>query len=182
MPQIAQQDYLYIKPVNASVVGDDAAALGQLRKALDNGTILDCLVCVPAYLVGGVTEQNLSKVLSYSSESGRILCFDSLNQPRIIDVVYSQQQYEGLAAIQRGENEKGYGSPALPSLLSVNGYLQDDEIPAYICVDGYKLDVDTRDGKLTRLSISQDKPDPGIGFVNITWEDAQKLIGLPINQ
>lgn len=179
MPQIAQQDYLYIKPEIAVVVGDDAAALGQLKRAMDNGTISDCLVCVPAYLAGGVTEQNLSKVLSYSPESGRILCLDSLNQQRIIYVVYSQQQYEGLAAIQKGENEKGYEVPALPSLISVNEYLQDDETSAYICVEGKYLIGYTDDNDNLEKIVKSDVDAEG-RFVNITWEDAQKLIGLPI--
>lgn len=179
MPQIAQQDYLYIKPVNAPTVSTDAAALGQLRRALDNGTIADCLI-YNARLDDGAEDPNVSKVLSYYSKSGGVCIYDLGNgEIATIEAPYTEQQYEGLAAIQREEKLNLQTGNVLPSLVLKSEGINDDENNAYITVNNHFLIPDVESGEIIALSLGEDasaQPQR----VEITWEDAQKLIGLPI--
>lgn len=185
MPQIAQQDYLYIKPVNANVVANDAAALGQLRGAIDKGTIWDCIIFFPCDNEGE-DYPNISKVLSYNPD--KITIYDnSADKTAIINVPYTQQQYEVLAAIQRESISNGYDEPStirLPA-LSLSGSdrdtLTDSNTGCYICVDSHILKGIKKDSYLDSLTLGEQISELQ-DYINITWEDAQKLIGLPINQ
>lgn len=179
MPQVAQQDYIKIAPKIGRALTDDAAALAQLAGHLKRGTLLDVLLS--DYPENG----SLTRVAFFVTDTRQIGFIDSDDfSVSGIAVDFSEKQYEGLSAIQLAEDEReGATIPSFPSLtVDENDFLMDDEQGVLICVDDYKLIATDNEGNLASLSISQDKVDPdNDDFVNITWEDAQKLIGLPIS-
>lgn len=177
MPQIAQQDYIRVAPKIGRGLNDDAVALAQLAGHLERGTLFDVLLS--DYPENG----SLTRVAFFVTDTRQIGFIDSDDfSVSAIAVNFSEKQYEGLSAVQLAIDEYTHGpEQALPLLTTQGQWLMEDNDSIFICVDGYKLDVDTNEGKLMRLSISQNKPDPdNDDWVNITWEDAQKLIGLPI--
>mgnify|MGYP003300459813 CR=1 FL=1 len=181
MPQIAQQDYLYIRPVNASTVSTDAAALGQLRRAVDNGTIWDCVIKNP-FVFDGIAGPNWGRVIgAYTEASRRVTIWDAGNdEAGVISLLHTQLQYEGLAAIQASLKENGNPVDEIPDLGTANGYLGELSYGNYVAVDGHYIIPTITDNKIASLSIGEQISE-GDDFINITWEDAQKLIGLPIN-
>lgn len=180
MPQIGQRDYLYIKPVNADTVVNDAAALGQLKKAMESGTAWDCLIANYGYYEEGLV--NLSRVLCVYGEPvvGSLFLFDA-DAGRIVECVFSNTttQYEGLAAIQAELKAGGSIITKLPVLANSEGGLMEVYDGTYVSVDGCYLIPTIDSARIVSLSIGDKIPD-GTDFINITWEDAQKLIGLPI--
>ena len=181
MPQIAQQDYIYIRPVNANTVQNDAAALGQLKKAMESGTAWDCLIIDYSIYEEGI--EHLGKVLGVYKEpvGGSLYLLDG-NGGQIVECVLSNTttQYEGLAAIQVGLKAGGNPISEVPNLMNVGG-LQEADGGNFVSVDGCYLIPTIDSARIVSLSIG-DKIPEGADFINITWEDAQKLIGLPINQ
>lgn len=182
MPQVAQQDYMKIAPKLGRGIQEDAAAKARIKQLLQRGTILDAVITT-------AFEENTED----SGENGRVLGFfkdqnvyvyDGFNEEIMtINTPYSERQYEGLSAVQSAiDSSFGVGA-FMPILDKVNQQLVEHDDIIFICVDGYKLDINENDGILQRLSLSQDKPNPETeDFINISWEDAQKLIGLPIYQ
>lgn len=182
MPQIAQQDYLRIKPVNGLTVVTDAAALGQMRKAVESGTIWDCIV---ENLTGGEDEPNYGKVIGYISPNefglATVSVFDPQNdEAQVVSLYYSITQYEGLAAIQAGLRAEGYDISEVPK-LSYDAGLREADGGTLVSVDRHYLIPGIDSGRIVSLSIGEEIHSE-YEITNITWEDAQKLIGLPITQ
>lgn len=184
MPQIAQQDYLRIKPVNGLTVVTDAAALEQMRKAVESGTIWDCIV---ENLTGGEDESNYGKVIGYISPNefglATVSVFDPQNdEVQVVSLYYSTTQYEGLAAIQAGLRAGGYDISEVPILSVDVGLLREGDGGTLVSVDGHSLIPNVDSARIVSLSIGEKINPAEESFTNITWEDAQKLIGLPIVQ
>lgn len=175
MPSIAQQDYIIIAPKEGRALADDAAAMGQLKKAVLNGTSFDCLLKDPITVETGLTR------VVYTDEAGVAFIDPSNDSVNNILPEYTPDQYSGLAAVQEEVDRiEGNISTSIPVLTMGNDdTLKDDNSGYSICVDGKYLDV-TGEETVTALAISDEGPAEGETFINITWDDAQKLIGLPL--
>lgn len=178
MPQIAQQDYIVIKPKKGRAANVDAECLRRLKQACENGTIFDCIIYEPTV----AEESDFSRVIAGYDIS--ILLYSAGDTEIVsIEFPYTVTQYQGLAAVQEAEDEYSGGvEEVLPSLsLVLGGYLNEDNEGIPICVNGFRLSVTAPDGTIAALEISDTKPAEGEDFINIAWEDALKLIGLPIS-
>ena len=176
MPQIAQQDYIVIKPKAGRAAQDDAECLRRLKQACENGTIFDCLV-------GDITaiEGTLGRVLGAHNDGSYIDIYNQSNsEPYALELPYTVEQYSGLAVVQEAVDGLGMMED-LPVMEAREGYLYESNNLVAICVNGFKLSATASGGTLTALEISDTKPDDGEDFINIAWEDALKLIGLPIS-
>lgn len=176
MPQIAQQDYKVIAPKPGRAFFNDAAALGELKKAVLNGIGFDCLI---KDTIQG--DGDINRVLGFYPE-GTAVSYYSLAEGEVIKTItpdYTPTQYQGLAAVQEAIDEMDGVMTELPTLENGGSRLAEGTNAYWICVDGKYLTPTASGGKLTALAIAETGPTEG--FVNITWEDAQKLIGLPIS-
>lgn len=173
MPSIAQQDYKIIAPKEGRGFNNDAAALGELKKSILNGIGFDCIIKDTVAYDG-----DFNRVLGFypNGNTADVWSFGN-SEVLTINMKYTVAQYEGLAAVQEQMDEASGLMSIVPS-LTVNGdKLQEDSEGYYICVDNKYLIV-TGDETVTALTIAETGPTEH--FVNITWEDAQKLIGLPL--
>ena len=176
MPQIAQQDYIVIKPKEGRAANVDAECLRRLKQACENGTIFDCLV-------GNIlmNEGAIDRVLGFYEDGTLIRVSDvANNEDGLIELPYTVEQYSGLAAVQNAVDETIEVMTQLPELHNANGYLWDNTSGEIIGVNGYKLAVTASGGILTALEISDVELGDDDDFVNIAWEDALKLVGLPL--
>lgn len=179
MPSIAQQDYKVIAPKPGRDCSTDAAALGELKKAVLNGIGFDCLLKDIA-----ADEGTLGRILGFHEDSFSVDVWDAANSQSVnIELPCTVTQYQGLAAVQQAVDEKYGLMGSLPLLTTVShNYLSEDDLGGHICVDNKYLIITVGEGgKLTSLTMADTGPSQSDTFVNITWEDAQKLIGLHIN-
>ena len=179
MPQIAQQDYIVIKPKEGRAANVDAECLRRLKLACENGTIFDCLVKD----ITIAEDNSLGRVLGKGLNNNSADIYDTGNaEPYTLELPYTVEQYSGLAAVQEAEDEYlETAASDMPSLGNSDGFLSEFIEGLSICVNDFKLFVTVSGGILTALEISDTKPDESDDFINIAWEDALKLIGLPIS-
>lgn len=174
MPQIAQQDYKVIAPKPGRDFKKDAAALGELKRSILNGIGFDCLIKDTLALEG-----DFSRVLGLYPD-GSVVAVYSIpeHQNKEYEMPYTVEQYEGLSSVQNAIDVYGLAR-VLPLLTKGqdNVHLNEDDSGYFICVDGKYLIV-TGESNIEALAIAENGPSEY--FVNITWEDAQKLIGLPL--
>ena len=177
MPSIAQQDYKVIAPKDGRGFMEDAAALAELKKAVLNGIGFDCLLKNIADDDGA-----LDRVLGFYEDCSDVYCFSTGNGGIVhIELPHTVAQYQGLAAVQNAiDEEDGTVMSALPTFRVEANNLFENNTGYWPCVDGKFLIPAVSGGKLASLTIAE--TGPANGFVNITWEDAQKLIGLPITE
>lgn len=177
MPSIAQQDYIVIK-TSASLrpFTIDAAALSQIAGCISRGNIYDCLL----QNYDG-NDEYFTRIIAFAPSSKTIFFYQwTSGEVDNAEVSYTVTQYQGLAAVQEAEDEiLGEVMLALPALKTADSHLIEKENGYPICADSKFLIPAVSDGKLASLTIAE--TGPVNGFVNITWEDAQKLIGLPIS-
>lgn len=177
MPSIAQQDYIVIKPKEGRAAQDDAECLHKLKSALLNGTILDCIIydTVPR-------EGDFSRIIGGYKDA---INFYSPGDTEIkgLNLDYTPTQYSGLAAVQEAEDEWNKQAVSLLPALTADGgdLLAEDVMAIPICSGGFRIKIIyDGDSKVANLELTDTKPAEGEDFINISWEDAQKLIGLPI--
>lgn len=168
MPQIAQQDYL--RPQGKTQY--DCHLLAALAHNIQQGTIFDTIM---SYINGDEEKVNMriSLLQEVADTQTDIYYYDSVSTVMdLISITYTQTQYEGLAAIQ----DAFEGWDAVPELEKDDGFLYDTLSGDYVTTGGKKL-IPTigEDGLLSDIEISTQEY-PG---TEISWEDAQKLIGLP---
>lgn len=174
MPSIAQQDYL--RPRCKSV--NDCHLLAALAHNIQYGTIFDTIIVFEA-ITGDDDE---TRPIAYDADHGagaNVIYYNSANgEVSTIAVPYTQTQYEGLAAIQDGVNDY----ETIPALIAIRGHLVDEVSGEYVCVDDKFLSVTVSDdNKIATIAISDESAVEGQEeWENISWEDAQKLIGLPV--
>lgn len=175
MPQIAQQDYKVIAPKEGRGFLKDAAALGELKKSVLNGTILDCLIKDTIDRDGDV-----NRVLGFYPIGTSVSIYSHANEViENIELPYTVEQYEGLSSVQNNMDEVVGLMYKIPEFTVTNGHLEVDDPSVFICVDGKYLTVTVSAfDNIEALTIAENGP--AEDFVNITWEDAQKLIGLPL--
>lgn len=134
-------------------------------------------------------EDSYNRVVSASlevpAESMSITVYDAGDAEfKYQTLEYTVAQYQGLAAIQHAIDEKYRLMLNLPPLEfdgednSLN--VASSQANIYVCVDGKKIITTIVEDKIKALTLSETGPAADERFVNITWEDAQKLIGLPI--
>lgn len=186
MPSIAQQDYIIIAPKEGRALNQDAAAMGQLKKAVLNGTSFDCLLKHFQEPLANTLDRVLGIGIDGSSGGAAIHISNIAdNSVEVLELLYTPEQYSGLATVQEAEDiELGEVLTEMPSLVKANSGLIENILVEnaggyLICVNGKYLIV-TGEETITALAISDEGPGESDGFVNISWEDAQKLIGLPI--
>ena len=172
MPQIANQDYNVIRPVYADVIEHDASALGMLSGHIKRGTIFDVLIEQSSY--------GIAKVITLKGDYGVIFITPEDNSIQEISIDWSPTQYEGLAAVQVAcqiEDE-------LPQLgMNASGVLLESNKETYLCVDGKLVNVTTNELSLVAtLSVSNDVPGQDDSWVNVSFEELQKLVGVLISE
>lgn len=180
MPQIAQQDYKVIAPKPGRSFNQDAAALGEIKKAILNGIGFDCLV-----KNAGISDKGtLDRILGFYEDGSLVKYYDSGDgEIKGSDIPYTPIQYQGLAAVQNAVDEaSGELMGRIPELTAI-GYGSEQRLavdtPNYaICVDGKYLTPTISNQQIQSIAIAETGPTGH--FINITWEDAQKLIGLPL--
>ncbi len=168
MPQIAQQDYL--RPSGKSI--NDCHLLAALAHNIQQGTIFDTLI----EAINANAAREISRIVAYNpadEDCATVFYCDTVNTTiAALEICYNSIQYEGLAAIQDARETFDY----IPAFRAEGGLLFETEDSEYVGVDGKKLAVTVKDGKIAALTISEENDTD----VDISWEDAQKLIGLPI--
>ena len=179
MPQIANQDYKIIAPTPGRPVNVDAAALGELAKALLNGTIYDCIVISPL-----LANSEDTALIGCVSKVRGVFTLGFINPDDFsigsIEILYTPDQYQGLAAIQA---EVDRIDDAVSSELPIfradsNGLLYEENSGYQICTpEGYWCRVTIENDKIASIKASDNKIEDD--FIAISIEDAQKLIGLP---
>lgn len=173
MPSIAQQDYLRIVATHPSdIPWTVCEVLAGLAGAIAKGTIFD--VVIEHQGTDGSFNFVRPFAVSLSSTINTISAWDVFNAgPILYEIEYTQTQYEGLAAIQDATEEYD----EVPELMWASDYLQDSN-GKFICVGGKKLSLIVTDSNtIQALAISDVEDADGL---NISFEDAQKLIGLPL--
>lgn len=181
MPSIAQQDYIVIKPNSSRAALSDAECLSKLKLACLNKTIFDCLVFDPFITGEDCYNRVISASLEGPADSFGVTVYDAGDAEFKTQLLeYTVAQYQGLAAIQQAIDEKYRLMLSLPSLETDGGtyYLYVVNPSTAVCVDGKCLIV-TGSDTIEAIEIAETGPGESEPFVNITWEDAQKLIGLP---
>ena len=174
MPQIAQQDYKVIAPKEGRAVVVDAAALAELKKAILAGIGFDCIV--ETAKDEGVS--CLGRIEGLYADASCFAFLDMFNSElSVFGLEYTVTQYQGLAAVQEAIDETLGVMNAFPAFSTDDSYLIEDGERVLVCVDGKFLTV-TGSATIEALTIAETGPTEN--FVNITWEDAQKLIGLPL--
>lgn len=177
MPSIAQQDYKVIAPKQGRDFKADVAALGELKKAILNGIGFDCII--KDTMAG---DEVFNRVLGFYPDGSSVDVWSLANSDKhTIEMFYTVTQYQGLAAVQEAMDKLFDIQNEVP-ILEVNDahILASAEDDAFVCIDGKYLLPEKADGKLASITIAETGPGEDTPFVNITWEDAQKLIGLPI--
>lgn len=176
MPQIANQDYNIVAPQYADCITVDAAAMGVLVGHLKRGTIFDVLV-EKYYDPNDTTSRIINAYIRADGQGGIRAWSDAEGEFPLLVFLYTQTQYEGLAAVQ----EACGIHDSLP-VFEVTGssYLSETESGNILCVDGKMLSVGGT-GEIESLEMTNLDPIPGFDSKDISWEDAQKLIGLPLD-
>lgn len=162
MPSIAQQDYL--RPSGKALT--DCHLLAALAHNIQQGTIFDTIMTV-------VTLGETDQIRPYSVDSaGYIYLYYPYDAEAVsIQITYTQTQYEGLAAIQ--DTAGGYYD--IPVLALRGGYLAEDVVlDDELTIGGKKIAATVKDGHLVNIAISEVE----YNGTEISWEDAQKLIGV----
>lgn len=170
MPQMANQDYNVISvpdQLSESVFGSVA-----VLRHIEQQNIFD--VIIDQQSTSGYKGKSRIVAVYEDYETGRpgIVYFNGNIQSSVL-FQFTLAQYEGLAAIAEAR-----GLDSIAELGISNGTLGILFEETRICVDGYLLNAINTDGKLTGLSIGNKATGE---FIDITWEDAQKLIGLPVS-
>lgn len=176
MPQIAQQDYKVIAPKYGRGFLNDAAALGELKRSILNGIGFDCLI---KDTIAG--DGDVNRVLGFYPIGTFVSIYSHSNEIfESIELPYTVEQYEGLSVVQLAVDEQRGGVQDHLPVLEDSEILLEANSGYPICVDGKYLTVTaSSDSKIEALAIAENGPSDD-AFINITWEDAQKLIGLPL--
>lgn len=183
MPQIANQDYNLVKATpGIANIGVDAHVLGELKRHFLQGTIFDVIID---------EKSTFRRVVAANEDSVAIAYMDLVKN---IAIDYTLPQCEGLAAIQQAAIAAGKKVDRFPELYPVAD-TQGQEVLVAKVKDGVSLivlnengnglvpDVDG-DGNIAELLDSGHRPEveDTQGYITISSEDIQKLIGLPISE
>lgn len=181
MPQAAQQDYLVIKGAEVT----DYRLIAKVASLIERKTLFDAVIAIEA--TGEYPFFAECRPLSIDGAPGfnpKVYIFYDGSYSSIEIPPFTQTQFEGLAAIQEAENT--YGEIA----LGVNTYGSDPDIYLYeseegnfICSDGklLKVALTQKEGDVYEITaIEQTTKTLDDGYVNVSFEDAQKLIGLTV--
>lgn len=173
----------------------DYGFLSQVRERINNGLLYDTIIVYfeqTQSLPPGPKETVEYLPVSFNENDQEVRIARGYDPKAFIVPDYTETQFEGVAAIQEAL-ESPFLVDLVTAVLDPEGseeqediYLMEDNSSAYICVDGYLLEIGTseiEEGEVvTSITKSNLQPVEGEDFVNITMEDAQKLIGIPINR
>lgn len=190
MPSIAQQDNLRLEAKSGDGRGDYGLQL-QLLNAIERKTIFDVIYRIKAEsLDGGTTFMEMRpQVGGVENSDGQkvyAVIFPAVlsQQPLVFRITNTAEQLSGLSAIQQAADYYDGLSFAQAELDGVN-YLIEDNAAGSICVDGKMLAItlgeDNGEDYAPIVTIQQSEVAPPSGTItNISWEDAQKLIGVSV--
>ncbi len=179
---IKNKDQIIIYPKYADHVSVDAAALAEIRGYIEKKIVCDVLLYCP---FNNSVQNSYTKVIAFN-DSG-IYAFNGIhddddvnNKIRFIVCDLTQDQYIGLAEVQKAVGNKNYFNISERDYNNTY-YLCDDSTQKFICVDGklVVVDQDDNEGKIIALNIT-DKNAPDGEYGNITYEVLQKLKGLVV--
>lgn len=190
MPSVAQQDNLRLEAKSGDGRGDYGLQL-QLLNATERKTIFDVIYRIKAESLDGGTSfmEMRPQASAVESRDGGKVCgviFPAglTQQPLVFRIKNTAEQLSGLAAIQQAADYYEELSLTQAELDGVN-YLIEEKAAGSICVEGKMLaiTVGENDGQgfAPILTIQQSEVAPPSGTItNISWEDAQKLIGVRV--
>ena len=174
MPSIAQQDYLKISCQGTR----DCHLLAAIAHNVKQGTLFETVISI---ITGDgrtfFTRPDAYRVGQMGDVEVALVYFKDPSNPDFekAQIYYNQTQYEGLAAIQDAINVH----TEIPSIDQQEHGLFTHDSDNYVCVNGkYLVPEISEDDKLLGITISEESPAAGTDFINISWEDAQKLIGV----
>lgn len=170
-----QSEHPIIRPAYAKAVVYDAEALGQLAGHVERGTIFDVLVEKATDDTDGLT-----RVLNVGGEFPYLFLYlfsapDASVMP--LQIEYNPTQYSGLAAVQKAVG----ATTEIPELATNDDFLIETTEGRFICVgDKFVSATKDDDDKAIAFAITDTSPTAGTDYINISADDLQKLIGLPI--
>ena len=190
MPSIAQQDNLRLEAKSGDGRGDYGLQL-QLLNAIERKTIFDVIYRIKAESLDEGTlfmEMRPQAITVKNSDGGKvcgvIFPVGLTPQPLVFSIANTAEQLSGLSAIQQSADYYDGLSLSEAELGGVN-YLVEEYAAGSICVEGKMLAItvgeDDGEGHAPILTIQQSEVTPPSGTItNISWEDAQKLIGVGV--
>lgn len=190
MPQVAQQDYLRLG-TKSEIGAVDYGLQLQLLNAIERKTIFDVTYMIKAESLDGGTSfiemrPQASGVENSDGQKVYMVMFPAVlsQQPLVFRIKNTAEQLSGLSAIQQAADYYGELSLAQAELNGVN-YLISESVVGSICVEGKMLAItvgeDDGEGFAPILTIQQSEVAPPSGTItNISWEDAQKLVGVSV--
>lgn len=189
MPSIAQQDNLRLEAKSGDGRGDYGLQL-QLLNAIERKTIFDVIYTIKQESLDGGTSfmemrPQASAVENSDGEKVYEVFFPAVSQqPLVFRIANTAEQLSGLSAIQQAADYYDGLSFSQAELGGVN-YLVEENAAGSICVDGKMLAItlgeDNGEDYAPIVTIQQSEVTPPSGTItNISWEDAQKLIGVSV--
>ena len=189
MPSIAQQDNLRLEAKSGDGRGDYGLQL-QLLNAIERKTIFDVIYRIKEESLDGGTsfmEMRPQASTVENSDGGKvcevIFPADLTQQSLVFRIANTAEQLSGLSAIQQSADYYDILAFLQVELDGVN-YLFEDTAGS-ICVEGKMLAItlgeDNGEDYAPIVTIQQSEvAPPGRTITNISWEDAQKLIGVSV--
>ena len=189
MPQAAQQEYIRLEAKSGDGRGDYGLQL-QLINAIERKTIFDVIYAIKTESLDGGTSvlemrPQASGVRSGDGKKEYMVVFPAVasQQAIIFGITNTAEQLSGLSAIQQAADYYDSLDFAQADLDGVN-YLIEENAAGSICVEGKMLAItvgEDVDGIAPIVTIQQSEVAPPSGTItNISWEDAQKLIGVRV--
>lgn len=190
MPSIAQQDNLRLEAKFGDGRGDYGLQL-QLLNAIERKTIFDVIYTIKQEsLDGGTSFMEMRPQASAVENSDGEKVYGIIFPPVLsqefltISIKNTAEQLSGLSAIQQAADYYDVLDLAQVELNGVNYLISESDVGS-ICVEGKMLAItvgeDDGEGFAPILTIQQSEVVPPSGTItNISWEDAQKLIGVSV--
>lgn len=190
MPQAAQQEYIRLEAKSGDGRGDYGLQL-QLINSIERKTIFDVIYAIKRESLDGGTffyeSRPQTSGFGYrdgKKEYGVVFPAVGSQQPIIFEIKNTAEQLSGLSAIQQAADYYDGLSFSQAELDGVN-YLVEKNAAGSICVDGKMLAItlgeDNGEDYAPIVTIQQSEVAPPSGTItNISWEDAQKLIGVRV--
>lgn len=190
MPGIAQQDYLRLEAKSGDGTGDYGLQL-QLLNAIERKTIFDVIYRIKTESLDGrtlFTEMRPQASAVENRDGGKVWMVlfpaDITQHPLVFRIANTAEQLSGLSAIQQAADYYDGLDFSQAELDGVN-YLVGGKAAGSICVDGKMLAITlgeyNGEDYAPIVTIQQSEVAPPSGTItNISWEDAQKLIGVRV--
>lgn len=182
LKQVEKQKSVFIRPLVAKYANCDAYALLQLKLHYLDGTIFNTILCSPnegseehnnemvrintVFEQGGI-EYFVFSVINEEQQSGYINVYFSVEELKVLQKIQEQTRTDNIPVITVTGSEPNY-------------ILYDGRSESYICIDGMLVKIDVEDDFITGYEITDQKPEVGEKFCNISEDDMSVLIGYAV--